>query len=98
MSLQGEDADLFHVSYHSEYEYTANEWVVSQGKPPPYVHHLAIWRKAREGERTTGQNTTAGHVITAAAVLEERDYNFDLLIEFPHSGACSEERIQGDRR
>ena len=88
MGLEGEHAGLFEVTYHSLYEYTANEFVGTQGDGR-YHHSLAIWRKAREGEAEQGPSTMAGHVITAAADLEEGEYNFDLLIEFPHSGGCS---------
>ena len=79
MSLVGADADLFKVTYHSEYEYTANEWV---GTPGGKGFHLAIWHRPREGEIEKWQSTTSGHVITAADDLMEGEYSFNLHIEY----------------
>ncbi len=79
LRLLGEDAGLFRVDYHSEYEYTANEWV---GTPGGMGFHLAIWHRPRNEEVEQWQTTTAGHVITAAVDLLEGEYNFNLRIEY----------------
>ena len=82
MSLEGKDAELFEVTYHSAYEYTAPGWLGSQGKPPPYTFHLAIWHKPREGEYEQWESVMAGHVMTTAEELEEGEYIFNLHIEY----------------
>ena len=79
MRLEGGNADLFEVTYHPEYEYTANGWVASSGGKG---YRLAIWHKPREGEAEQWQSTTAGHVITAAQDLKEGEYTFDLHSEY----------------
>ena len=79
MSLEGEDAELFEVTYHSLYEYTANELV---GSPGGIGHYLAIWHRPPEGQSWQGPSVMAGHVITAAEDLEEGEYSFDLHIEY----------------
>ena len=82
MRLEGGDAELFEVTYHSAYEYTAPGWSGSRGELSPCPHCLAIWRKPREGEYEQWQSVTAGHVMTTAEDLEEGEYSFDLRIEY----------------
>ena len=79
MSLEGKDADLFEVTYHSEYVYVANEWV---GSPGGIGHYLAIWYRPSERRAVEWQSTASGHVITAADDLEEGEYSFILHIEY----------------
>ena len=71
--LEGEHADLFEITYHSEYEYTVNEWKGTSGGTG---HYLAIWYKRKEREVEQWQESTAGHVITAAEDLEDGVYRF----------------------
>ena len=79
MRLEGRNADLFEVTYHPEYEYTANGWVGTSGG---MGYRLAIWHKPREGETDQWQSTIAGHVITAAQDLRKGEYRFDLHTEY----------------
>ena len=79
MRLEGEDADLFEVTHHSEYVYDASEWEGSTGGMGQY---LAIWYRPPEGRAEQWQSTTSGHVITAAEDLEEGEYTFNLHIEY----------------
>ena len=79
ISLEGENADLFEVTYHSEYVYDAGEW---QGSSGGIGHYLALWYRPAEGRAEQWQSTAAGHVITAAQELEEGEYSFDLHIEY----------------
>ena len=91
MRLEGGNADLFEVTYHPEYEYTANGWVARSGG---MGNHLAIWHKPREGEAEQWQSTMAGHVIMAAQDLTEGEYRFNLHSEY--EGADFVDCGQGD--
>ena len=78
MRLEGEDADLFEVAYHSEYEHTVNEWrAVSGGSG----FHLAIWHMPSKGRSEQWRETVSGHVITAVEDLMEGEYKFNLHVE-----------------
>ncbi len=79
MSLEGTNAELFDVSYHSEYTYIPNEWVATSGGPG---HYLAVWHKPPGGNSEPLQTTAAGHVITAVKHLREGEYRFSLRIEY----------------
>ena len=78
MRLEGEDADLFEVAYHSEYERTANEWRATSGGSG---HHLAIWYIHPKGIAEQWRETVPGHVIKAVEDLAEEEYQFNLHVE-----------------
>ena len=81
MWLEGEDAHLFDITYHSEYEYTAGEW---SGRPAPgtFGHHLAVWYRPNPEDTVLWQKTISGYVITAAEDMEEGEYSFNLPFEY----------------
>ena len=79
MWLEGEDAHLFDITYHSEYEYTAGEWHAASGG---FGHHLAIWYKPSPEDTELWRKTTSGYVITVAEDLEEGEYSFNLPFEY----------------
>lgn len=74
MRIEGKDAHLFDVAYHSESELTFDTW---RGTPFGRRHYLAIWHRPNEEQWTV---TFSGHVITAASDLEEGEYEFNLVI------------------
>ena len=75
MSLEGGYADLFEATYHTDYEFTANEWRGSPGDKGP--HYEAIWHKNRNGKANQFQMTTAALVVTTVEDLEEGEYTFN---------------------
>ena len=85
--LGGEDADLFEVAYHSEYELTFNEW---RGVSGGNGFRLAIWYKPHERLGNQRRGTTFGHIITAAEDLAEGVYQFDLNFEYADSVDCGQ--------
>ena len=104
MWLEGEDAHLFDITYHSEYEYTAGEW---SGRPAPgtFGHHLAVWYRPNPEDTVLWQKTISGYVITAAEDLEEGEYSFNLPFEYEGWEVvdCGQEKfrpsqVYGDRR
>ena len=74
MNLKGGHADLFEATYHSDYQYTANEWKGSDGDMGP--NYEAIWHKYRDGKAYQFQATTAGLVVTTVEDLAEGEYTF----------------------
>ena len=79
MSLEGEDAHLFEVAYHSEYKRTSNEWRAASGAPGGF--RLAIWYTPPKGRDEQWRQTVPGHVITAVENLAEGEYKFNLHVE-----------------
>ena len=78
MSLEGQDADLFEVVYHSEYERIVNEWGTASGGSG---FRLAVWYIPVNGRHERWRQTVSGHVITAVEDLAEGEYTFNLSIE-----------------
>ena len=87
MRLEGKDAHLFEVAYHSEYELTFNEW---QGVSGGNGFRLAIWYKGPLGQDHQWRGTTSGNFITAAEDLAEGVYQFDLYFEYVDSVDCGQ--------
>ena len=74
MSMEGGHADLFEATYHSAFQYTANEW---EATPSEIGHYEAIWQKDRDGEAYQFQTTYPSLVVTAVEDLEEGEYTFN---------------------
>ena len=66
--LGGRDADLFEVSYHSEFEKIANEWRAASGG---IGHRLAIWYVHPQPFVEQWRQTVSGYVIKAVEDLAE---------------------------
>ena len=75
MSLEGDHADLFEATYHSAFQYTANEWKGTDGEMGP--HYEAIWHKWHDGKAHQFQMTYPSLVVTAVEDLEEGEYTFN---------------------
>ena len=89
--LTGEYADLFEITYDSEYEYTVNEW---KGNYGGQGHHLSIWYKRNEGESEQWQESTPGHVITVTEDLEDGVYRFTVAFEGGDVVDCGQEKFE----
>ena len=76
--LGGRDADLFEVSYHSEFEKIANEWRASSGG---IGHRLAIWYVHPQPFVEQWRQTVSGYVIKAVEDLPGGEYQFYLHAE-----------------
>ena len=99
MSLEGRDADLFEATHHTEYQFTANEWMGSDGDMGP--NYEAIWHKIRDGKEDQFQMTTAGIVVTAVERLGEGEYIFNFEEHFEVDGHdpvdCGQQHDGGPR-
>ena len=89
--LEGEHIHLFELTYHTEYEYTVNEWKGNYGGKG---QHLAIWYKRKEGEVEQWPTTTAGHVVTVAEDLEDGVYRFTPRFEGGRGVDCGQPKIE----
>ena len=76
--LGGRDADLFEVSYHSEFEKIANEWSAASGG---IGHRLAIWYVHPQPSVEQWRQTVSGYVIKAVEDLAGGEYQFYLHAE-----------------
>ena len=76
--LGGKDADLFEVSYHSEFEKIANEWSAASGG---IGHRLAIWYIYLQPSVEQWRQTVSGYVIKAVEDLAGGEYQFYLHAE-----------------
>jgi len=78
MRLSGEDADLFEVLYHSNYELKFNQWRATSGGKGI---HLAIWYVHPERIAEQWTQTVSAHVINSVEELAEGEYQFNLHVE-----------------
>ena len=74
MSMVGEDVHLFEAAYHSEYQFTSNDWKGTDGDEG--ANYETIWYKPRDGRGNQGQVRAAALVVTTLEDLEEGEYTF----------------------
>jgi len=79
LGLEGRDAHLFEVEYHSEFERIANEWDAASGDA--FGHRLAIWHRHPKPSVEQWPYTVSGYVIRAVEDLGGGEYEFYLHAE-----------------